>query len=234
MRRKRGEGEKQRDQVEVHGEDGGDEQQNADAAKDNQRFSRGTERPAAPNQVARNATAEEIAQIRSEKGNPHGEQAAFKRNAFCDEVDGKPVRDEKPNGIGKALGDDRSPGLRKLQEIEPSQPRLTGDLRFLGLGKNHLALGVTDARMILRQVVHPAPDDQPQESEQSRNNEGDAPSPTKVHRQNQKGRDRTADRGAAVVQRRRKAALALWKPFGNRFARAGPVGRFARAEQKTK
>src|SRR2546427_607874 len=58
---KRGQREKQRDQIQVPCEDGGNEQQNADTSKHNQGLSRGAERPAAPNQVARNAAAEEIA-----------------------------------------------------------------------------------------------------------------------------------------------------------------------------
>src|SRR5882672_7622336 len=171
---KGGEPEKQRNQVQIHRENCRNKKQYAEASKDDQRFSRRTEWPAAPDQVAGNSTAEEIAQVRGKKGNPHCHQAALERNAFCDQVDGKPVRDKEPHGIGKALGDDRSPSLGQLQKVAPSQPRFSIGLSFLGLGKNHPALGAADARMILRQVIHFSPDDQPQESEHSWNDKGDA------------------------------------------------------------
>src|SRR6266704_5257326 len=61
---KRGEPEKHRDEVQIYRENCRDEKQHADAAKNNQRFTRGAQRPAAPNQVSRNATAEKMAQVR--------------------------------------------------------------------------------------------------------------------------------------------------------------------------
>src|SRR2546428_4983944 len=107
----RGEPEQHRDEVQIHRENCWDEKQYADAAKYNQRFSRATERPSTTNQVPGNATAKKIAQIRRKKKKPHSQQSALERNSLCDQVDGKPVRDEKPNGIGKDSGDEHSPGL---------------------------------------------------------------------------------------------------------------------------
>jgi len=231
---KGGEPEKQRNQVQIHRENCRNKKQYAEASKDDQRFSRRTEWPAAPDQVAGNSTAEEIAQVRGKKWNPHCHQAALERNTFCEQVDGKPVRDEEPNGIGKALGDDRSPSLGQLQKVAPSQPRFSIGLSFLGLGKNHPALGVADARMILRQVIHFSPDDQPQESEHSWNDKGDAPTPAKSTPAGSGKARPHRPRMSRCRTAQRPVALALWKPFGNGLARARPVGGFSRSEQKTK
>src|SRR5439155_18961524 len=160
--------EKHRNQVQIYGENCRDKKQYTDAAKDNQRFTRSAERPATPNQIPRNATAKKIAQVRSEKGNPDSQKAALERNPFRDQVNGKPIGDEKPNGIGKAFRNDRSPSLGQLQKVAPTQPRLSRRLRLQSLRKNHVSLGIANARVILRKVIHPAPRDQPQEPEQTR------------------------------------------------------------------
>src|SRR5207249_8990862 len=65
----RSEPEEQRDQVQIHGENCRDEKQYPDPAKHNQRFSGHTERPASPNQVPRNTTAEKIADRKSTRLN---------------------------------------------------------------------------------------------------------------------------------------------------------------------
>ena len=231
---KSGEGEKQGDEVEIHGEDGGDEQHNAEAAEDNQRFASGAERPAAADQIAGNAAAEKIAEVGGEKRNPDGDEAALEGNAFGNEVDGKPVGDEEPDGIGERFRNDGAPGLREPEEIPPARERF-GDGGFGGrlVVEEHLEFGGADARVILRQVIEAAPGDEPEKAEHSGDDEGDAPPPAEIHGQDEKRRDGAADRGAAVIEGGGETAFALGEPFGDGFAGGGPVGGFAGTEKET-
>src|SRR5258708_25587307 len=89
-------------------------------------------------------------------------QAASKRDAFANQVDREPVGNEEPDGVGKALGDNDSPSLRKLQEIAPSRQGLSNGFGLRAAGEDHLALGFAEARMVLRQEIHFAPDHKPQ------------------------------------------------------------------------
>src|SRR5208282_2184540 len=87
--------------------------------------------------------------------------------------------------------------------------------------------------MILRQVIEPAPNDQPQKSEQAGNNKSRTRAPAEVEPRDKECRDSAADRGAAVKQRCGQAALLLGKPLRNGFRCAGPIAGFAESEEKT-
>src|SRR5207245_1855923 len=142
-----------------------------------------TERPAASNQITGSAAPKKIAYVCGKERDPHRNQPALERNTLGNQIDGKPVGDEEPNGIGEALRNNRSPGLRKLQEVAPSRQRSSARFSLWFFGENHLAFRVADARMLVRQVIKSPPGDQPQESKNARNHKCHAPSPAQVHRQ---------------------------------------------------
>ena len=104
---------------------------------------------------------------------------------------------------------------------------------FRPVREDHLALGIADARMLLRRVIHFAPGDEPQKSQQPGYHKNRAPSPPQVNRQYDEGRDGAADGRAAVIQRGRQSTFAIRKPLGDGLARARPIGGLARAKQET-
>ena len=60
------------------------------------------------------------------------------------------------------------------------------------------------------------------------------PAPPVIDWQNQKGSNRTANRGSAVKECRGQRSFFFWKPLRHRFSRARPVGRFAQSEETAK
>src|SRR5580700_6793191 len=87
--------------------------------------------------------------------------------------------------------------------------------------------------MVLGQVIQRAPSNQPQKSEQTRNNKCWTKTPAEVQPQNQERRHGTANRGAAIEQRRGQTALVFRKPLRNGFGCAWPVAGFAERQKKT-
>src|SRR5579859_691819 len=83
-------------------------------------------------------------------------------------------------------------------------------------------------------MIKLAPCDQPQKSEQPRNNERRAQPPSKVKGEDEKRRHCAANRRAAVEQRGGQPALMLWKPLRDCFGCTGPIAGFSGAEKKTK
>jgi hypothetical protein len=133
-----GEGKEGGDEVEVGGEDGGDEKEYADASADDEGVAGGGQRPATANEEAGEPAREEVAGIGGEKGNPDGEEAAAEVDALGDQVDGEPVGNEIPDRVGEGLGGDDGPGLAELEEAEPG--RLFGVLE----GESVVAWGRDD------------------------------------------------------------------------------------------
>src|SRR5258708_17586743 len=89
------ESEQKREQVEVRGENGGDEQGYADTSKDNQRLPRMPERPSPPKQVSRHSAAEKVACVGCNEWHPHADQPASELDPFRHQEKCEPVRDEE-------------------------------------------------------------------------------------------------------------------------------------------
>src|SRR5262249_33800064 len=100
-----------------------------------------------------------VAQIRSDKRNPDGDEAALERNAFGDQINGKPVGDEEIHRIGKRAANDGAPGLRQLQQVAPARGPSSGGSVFAPVRKNHVAFPLTYPRMFFGAVVQATPDD---------------------------------------------------------------------------
>jgi hypothetical protein len=92
---------------------------------------------------------EKIGQIGGHERNPDGDQAASESNSFGDEIDRKPIGDEKKDRVGEGSGNDGSPGLRELQKIAPARGVFFGRFVLFAIGQDHLPLGETDAKMVL-------------------------------------------------------------------------------------
>ena len=73
--------------------------------------------------MPRKPSAEEIAQVGRDEGHPDRYETALKLNAFRHEIDGEPIRNEKPYGVSKGSGYDGSPSLGQFQKIEPPELR---------------------------------------------------------------------------------------------------------------
>jgi len=87
--------------------------------------------------------------------------------------------------------------------------------------------------MLLRETVHAAEDEEPYEPQRSGDDERRTPRAEEpVQSEHEKGRHRSADRGAAVEERHCPAALAAREPLGNRLRGPGPVRRLAGTEQE--
>src|SRR5262249_7640579 len=91
---KRGKAKEGGDRHQLGGENCGDEQRHAYAAKNHHGFAGSTERPSALDEVTGSPAAKKVAQIGSEKRNPEREEACFDGNSLRDQVQGKPVGDE--------------------------------------------------------------------------------------------------------------------------------------------
>ena len=87
--------------------------------------------PAARDQLARHAAAEEVAEIGREKRHPEAHQALLELEALRHEIDREPVGDEEPHRIGEASWRGCSPtsgGRREQRAVRqcraPSWPRV--------------------------------------------------------------------------------------------------------------
>src|SRR5262249_2286404 len=88
--------------------------------------------------------------------------------------------------------------------------------------------------MSIRVAVNLTPDENPNETQQTRDQNRWPPAPTEVDREHNKGRQRAANRRSAVEERGRQRTLLLGKPLRNRLGRSRPVRRLAGSQQKPK
>src|SRR5208282_5492295 len=170
-------------QVKVGREDCGNQHGHADSSKNNQGLARRTERPSPLDQIPGYITSEKAAQIGGDEWDPYGNQSVLEVDAFCDQVNRKPFRDEEENRVGASFRSDHAPRLRKSQQFTPSEPRfaLPGVIRFLFVRDQHFKFSWADSALRLRRIIEPPPNDQPEKSKNSREHECRAPAPAKIN-----------------------------------------------------
>ena len=121
----------------------------------------------ARDQPARKSAAEEVTQIGREERHPEADEALLDLEAARHQVDGEPVGDEEPHGIGEGLREDVAPGLRQPEQHairQPAGPRSASGVGTVALPPSHrLKLGRLGAgTLVPGRVVLLAPaDDQP-------------------------------------------------------------------------
>src|ERR1700676_2022421 len=80
--------------------------------------------------------------------------------------------------------------------------------------------------------VEVPPKQKPQKTERAWKNEGGAPAPAKVNRQDEEGSDGTSNGGAAVKEGGCQGAFLLWKPLRDGFGWCRPIRRFSGSDEK--
>src|SRR3712207_9051925 len=78
-------------------------------------------------------SAEEVAEVGGDERNPEGEEPLLQPDALGDEVDGEPVGDEEPDGVGQRPRRDGTPRLRQAGGPAPRRPAAAGPFRPLPL-----------------------------------------------------------------------------------------------------
>ena len=192
----------------------------ANSAEQHDQLSGPQHRPATAYEVAGESPAGEVAEIRRQKRHPETDQRVFQFEALGDEVDGKPVGDKEPDRIGERLAKHDAPCLLTPQQGTPRFWSARCNFGSSGFGRLH--------------GINPPPHKQPYHPEQASKDERRPPTAERIVEPHHHHRcDSPADRGAAIEDCDRHAALGFREPFGNSLRRAGPIGRFAGAQHKS-
>lgn len=153
--------------------------------------------------------------------------------ALGDEIDGEPVGDEEPDGVGETLGEDDAPGLGVFEKGLVREAGLAGGAGVGAVGEDVFPFFFGEARMGFRRVIEPAKERDPEQAEDAGYEERGTPIvENPIDSKDDEGGERAANGGAAIVDGDSPAAFALGEPFGDGFGGAGPVGGFARAEEE--
>src|ERR1019366_9974346 len=115
---------KKGDHVQIGREERADDQTPPTPAINNGRLARRSQRPSTLDERARHPPGKETSHVGRDEGNPHRDEPALQFNALRNQVNREPLRNKEEDWVGKRPGDDRSPGLRKPQEIAPPGPSL--------------------------------------------------------------------------------------------------------------
>ena len=154
--------------------------------------------------------------------------------ALGNEIDGKPVGDEVPDGVGEGLRKDDAPGLGEAEESGIRERRGAGRGGVGAIFEDVGTFSGGEAGVGFGRMVEPAEEGNPEQTEAAGEEEGGPPIVEKViDGVDEQWGDGTADGGAGIVDRDGPTGFAAREPFGDGFSGSGPVGGFAGTEEET-